>query len=322
MRTPLLAIGLFVFAACSPVDGVEGTPTVPKRAAAASWRDSQAVSLGATVGRPQVSLDPSGQALVLWTQSDQIWWSRATPASEVWSTPSPISEGDGSASQPRVSALVDGGALAIWMQATGEQRVQASRYDAHTDSWSTPQFIQDETGTASLPQLDTDSEGNAVAVWQQYVAEQGHYAIWASRYEAATGAWSKAGPIHTPDSGYAINPQVSVGAGGHAVAVWQHRQGHRYIILSSVYDLDHRRWTSPQQLCEGTETSDFPVVSLSPSGQAVAAWVQLDGDRRMVYAATGDAATGTWEAPALIDRDESEWAAAPTVAVDAAGCSG
>ena len=89
--------------------------------------------------------------------------------------------GDAS-SRPQVAIDTNGNALAVWRQSDGTRyNIWANRYTAGT-GWGTAALIEtDNAGNAFDPQVAIDTNGNALAVWQQYDGTR--YNIWANRYQ-------------------------------------------------------------------------------------------------------------------------------------------
>ena len=88
----------------------------------------------------------------------------------------------GNAFDPQVAIDTNGNALSVWRQSDGTRyNIWANRYTAGT-GWGTAALIEtDNAGDASSPQVAIDTNGNALAVWQQYDGTR--YNIWANRYQ-------------------------------------------------------------------------------------------------------------------------------------------
>lgn len=123
---------------------------------------------------PQIALDASGNALVVWRQKDgtrfDIWASRYTAGTDSWSSAELIeTDNAGDAKSPQVAVDTGGNALAVWHQNDGTRyNIMANRYTADTDSWGEAELIEmDNAGDAGSPQIAVDANGSALAVWQQ-----------------------------------------------------------------------------------------------------------------------------------------------------------
>ncbi len=84
--------------------------------------------------RPQVAIDPGGNALAVWSQSDgareNVWANRYTPSGG-WGTAEPIENDDaGTAFTPQVAIDPSGNAIAVWSQSDGiRDRIWANRFE-------------------------------------------------------------------------------------------------------------------------------------------------------------------------------------------------
>ena len=73
---------------------------------------------------PQVAFDASGNAVVVWQQSDgtryNIWSNRYTASTGLWGTAALIeTDNAGDANNPQVAIDASGNALAVWSQSDG-----------------------------------------------------------------------------------------------------------------------------------------------------------------------------------------------------------
>ncbi len=231
---------------------------------------------GATA--PQVALDPNGNAVVVWNQSDgtrsNIWANRFTPAVG-WGVPERIeTDNAGSASSPQVATDPNGNAVAVWQQwdGTGTTNIWANRFTLAA-GWGVAERIEtDNAGNAQAPQVALDSNGNAVAVWQQFDGTRTN--IWANRFTLAAG-WGAAERIETGNAGGASLPQVALDPNGNAVAVWEQWD------LRGFFSIWANRFTlaAGWGAAELLET-DNAVMASSPevdsNGNAIAVWYQSD----------------------------------------------
>ena len=190
--------------------------------------------------RPEVAMDPSGNAIAVWQQydgeRDNIWSNRYTATTGGWSTAELIeTEDGGEASEPQVAMDRSGNAVAVWSQFDGTSfDIWSNRYEG---TWGTAQRIEDnETGAALSPQVAMDASGSAVVVWTQ--PHGAHTSIWSSRYATSFG-WLGEEPIESYDQGGATAPQVAMAMepNGSATAVWTQRVGGNDEIWSNRLEL-------------------------------------------------------------------------------------
>ncbi len=138
-----------------------------------------------TAFRPAVDMDGAGNAIAVWYQvvdgtSHSVWANRYVEGIG-WSTPTLLREGRGVASFPDIAFAPDGNAVAVWSQrdASGNHSIYANRY-ARDVGWNGVTLLESNSGTALQPDVEADSSGNAIAVWQQSDGTQ--YNIWANRF--------------------------------------------------------------------------------------------------------------------------------------------
>ena len=193
---------------------------------------------------PKIALDASGNALVVWGQSEDsrfsrtgrsnIWTNRYTPGNG-WAT---AKLNDANNARLTVGAEIAmnaiGNAMAVWFQSNGRQsNIWANRYTPGI-GWGTPELIEtDNVGDAMHPKIAMDADGNTLAVWRRSV--DGRFSIRTNRYIPGRG-WSKAAALNEyGNTGVDDHPQIAMNASGNAIAVWQHSDGTRQKVWFASY---------------------------------------------------------------------------------------
>ena len=286
------------------------------------WGEPELIEIS-NAGRavlPQVALDPNGNAVAVWEQSDgtrdNVWANRFTPAAG-WGVADRIETANaGGALFPQVALDPSGNAVAVWNQDDGTRtNIWANRFTP-TAGWGVAEPIEtDDAGNAVRAQVAVDSNGNAVAVWTQ--SDGTRFNIWANRF-TPTADWGVAERIETDDVGDAGPPQVALDPNGNAVAVWSQFDGTRNNIWAN-------RFTPAADwgVAEPIETDNagdafFPQVALDPNGNAVAVWNQDDGTRTNIWANRFTPAAG-WGVAERIETDDVGNASSAQVGVDPNG---
>lgn len=296
-----------IWAARTTGAGTWGTPTL-----------IESEDLGDAV-TPQVAAGPSGQAFVVWRQSDGVRtnvWANVYQPSSGWGNATLVETDDtGWAQSPRVAADAFGRAVAVWSQdVANESRVFASRY-TQSGGWSAPQALDGLSGQAVNPDIAMDPLGSAVAVWQVFDGTQTN--ISASRYTTSSG-WTAAVTIETDDRGWAQNPRVVADPAGNALATWQQSDGTRDHIQVARFSAQSG-WSAPVQVeSNATGSASRPEAGLDASGNAVIVWQQPDGSRESVWASRGTPG-GSWTQPVLLETDDAGDVSSPRLAVDRPG---
>ena len=288
---------------------------------AGGWAMAELVETdnGGDAERPQVAIDPSGNAAAVWDQavgmSRSVMSNRHTPTTG-WGTAEPLDVG-GAALNPQIAMDASSSAVAVWDQWDGMRpNIWASHYTLVGGlGWGFAQVIEMDDGDALSPQVAVDSNGNAVAVWQQWGGSG--YDIRSNRY-TSTGGWGTAELIETDNAGWAYAPQVAVDPNGNALAVWQQKGGTQYNIWANRFTLA-AGWGAAE-LIENDDTGSAtrPQVAINPSGNAVAVWQQSDGTRENIWS-NRYTPTGGWGTAELVETDDTADASGPQVAMDANG---
>jgi hypothetical protein len=211
--------------------------------AGSGWVGAELIENGAGDAQyPQIAIDGDGNALAVWQQDSggvhSIWANRYVAGSGWDDTAAELIEsGTGDAAYPQIAFDADGNAIAVWYQwGSTADDVWANRYVAGIGWDSTAaEIIDSGTGSAWHPQIAFDSDGNAIAVWQQYTG--GRYSIYANRYTAVGDAWgASAELIESDDAGAATYPQIAIDSDGNALAVWDQSDGTHDNICANRYE--------------------------------------------------------------------------------------
>jgi hypothetical protein len=198
------------------------------------------------------------------------------PASQPGAPPSeitPLKDADGRIIPPpplpadatgQVALTGPGTAWAVWVQG---DRVVGARY-TRAGGWEAPQPFERIAGQDSDPQLASNGQGTAMALWRHTVGriESLRY----SRYEASTG-WSgpdvlrgalpRSRPAGLPPGQPhdASAPRLEMDADGHARAAWP--SGFDAAQLQTSQYLRGRGWSPPL---------DAPLATAPPPATAAA----------------------------------------------------
>ena len=299
-----------------------GSAPRPASAAAGRWGTAEAVdsSNRGVSPHPQVAVDDSGCATVVWSYYDSqgknsYVLARRSTAGAAWQKEAVLGSGSGTtaAFEPRVAVAPDGDALAVWQQQdrTGV-RILANRCAAEGAWANTAQHIaaSANNGEAGYPQAAISDGGGAVVVW----STMDH--VWASTYSPA-GAWGTPQPIEAPGGGTASQAQVAMDSSGNALAVWSQGEAGAGHIYGGRYTAGTGTWDAAAMIDTAAGTAANPQLAMEPtSGRAVAVWEQPDGAVTGIWASSY---TGTGWDSATVIRTGSGAAASPRVAVDSGG---
>jgi hypothetical protein len=130
-----------------------------------------------------------------------------------------------------------------------------------------------------------DEDGNAVATWVHYDANERRFSIWARHYVAGFG-WDFAEEVD-PDSGTRYWLDVVMGPGGTATAIWKRNpSGDFGSIRASTYD-PVAGWEAPTQLSLPglVGAADSPAVTANPHLGVFATWEEPVVSGRQIYVA-------------------------------------
>jgi len=195
-------------------------------------------------------MDAAGNAIAVWSQEDEggnfsVYANRYSPVTDVWGDEVIIDSGSETATDVAVDMDSAGNAFVVWQQEDEGfnvfpriSSIFSKRYDVNT-GWGTEQLIESGDENAVHPDIATDLNGNAIAVWIQGDSTG---SLYSNRYVVKDDAgWgteelleSSSGDVD-PES----PPSLAIDSEGNAVVVWAQEEftGTReYSIYSNHYD--------------------------------------------------------------------------------------
>lgn len=191
-----------------------------------TWVDPVPLTIAGGVAStpPSVVFDSNGNGLAVWTANisgiDRVYSAQYNPVALGWATPQSRDIGAQSASVPQVAYDRLGNAFVVWVQGDGATySIFATRYDAPTQTWSSPVAIETGSGAADKPRIAINPFGNAtITLWRQAEDAVSTVYLHANQYVIGQG-WQGAQKIST--IAFPQNAQVAFDASGAINVLWE-----------------------------------------------------------------------------------------------------
>jgi Bacterial Ig-like domain len=296
--------------------------------AATGWEPAQlVVQSAADHASLNLAMRPDGSGALAWyettSNTNAIMVSRFDPATG-WTSAQRIDTATGALS-PAVMKVSDGGVvIAAWSQVmTGPGGdVFSARYTPAT-GWSTPVHLSvgfTLQGISTLSSLDVAADGRAVATWQQGISVFPYIA--ASYYTPGQG-WTAPERIEN-GPGNSSSARVAIDHLGVAHAVWLQAISGAGHVHASRRDPTTGTWSTPKAISNivGTAAAFSAVVTIDRSGNALAAWYELDVSAGAQYTVRGNRYTpenGWGGAESIGTPDRAVGSGSVRLAIDSAG---
>jgi hypothetical protein len=224
---------------------------------------------------PQVAVDANGNAVFVWQRSDgtnlRIQTRVRSSAGTLSSTQS-LSAAGQDASYPQVAVDANGNAVFAWERFDGaNERIQARTRSAAGTLGST-QSLSAAGGDALYPQVEVDSNGNAVFAWERF---DGANERIQARARSAAGTLSSTQSLSAAGQD-AASAQVAVDPNGNAVFAWKRFDGTADRIQARARSAAGTL-SSTQTLSDPGKHAYEPRVAVDLSGNAVVVWQRFDG---------------------------------------------
>jgi hypothetical protein len=240
----------------------------------------------------------------------------AAPAAAVaapqWLTPQTVSQSGYDASQQQVAFDAGGDAVAVWQSSGGPNPVIVASARPAGGAFGAPQTLSDPGAYSMEPDVASDAQGDAVAVWLHY---DGANPRVQAAYRPAGGAF--AAPQTLSPAGYdAREPRVAMNSDGQAVIVWSLGSG----LVEKIQTASAGpggTFAEAVDLTAFTEVASVPQVALDANGDAIAVWDGWDGANIRIQDAYRPAG-GAFGLPRFLSPTGDN-ADTPQVAFDATG---
>ncbi len=292
-------------------------------AATNTWGTTELLETGTLNGQtPVASINASGQAVVVWAQSDgtrdNIWANRYTGTA--WSEAVTIETNNNAASTPSVALDAAGNISVVWTQSDGTaSSIYLNRYDSSTNTWLGPTLpLESSAVAASSPSIQFDGNGNGFAAWLQGV----HLNV--RRFDKASNTWEP--PVVLDNTVSNFNSvdgfNLYVDASGNAIVAWADTDSliGLHTAYASRYSAATGAWVGTAEVLDtGIPRLEIPVAAINASGQAIVVSGQsLDGT---IYHVVAHRYAGSaWSGAINIDNISNNiFTTTPSVALDAAG---
>jgi hypothetical protein len=250
-----------------------------------TWQPQVALdSLTSFPTAPRLSVDPSGNAIVTWTQSNGsttgVYARRYSTATNTWLGAAELMETNASSALSPVAAInASGQAIVVWTPTDGTNKnVRANRYNG--SAWSGAVTIETNSNPASTPSVALDAAGNASVVWQQ--SDGVALSIYLNRYDSVANTWL--GPTLPLESTSiaAGNPQIEFDQNGNGIAAWA--QGSSLYVRQ--YNKASNSWQPAVDLSSGVNLVGSFDLDLDASGNAIVTWKRSRNSSRLCALST------------------------------------
>lgn len=280
---------------------------------------------------PRVGMDPAGNAIAVWRQSDGVFpriWANRYTVGIGWGTAERIEiDPAGSAGMAELAIGPNGDAIANWVvRGETHSTLWTRRYVAGT-GWGKVEALDTELIPADQATYDVNRDGlgshsvamnaagNAIAVWRAGGE------LRSSQVETGKD-WSEARSFGCSSDSQV--PQVVMDEAGNALVVWHGGEGNRAWANRRVAGIG---WGTAQQIGIGDGVEVSPRVAMDSSGNAIAVWRETTGPTEQEPSSVRVCANryhvgDGWEEPrrsSCTAGADALWFGGPSVVMDPSG---
>ncbi len=226
---------------------------------------------GSNADMPQVAVDPSGNAVAIWTKIiggfAVVQGATLGFGNSSWSSPVNLSALGQNAQDTSIGVDAAGNAVALWARFDGSNYIVQSATLPFGGSWTSPVDISAPGQDAITCHVAVDPSGNAISVWARF---SGVNSIVQSATLPFGGSWTS--PVDlSAAGGDAQDPHLAVDPNGNAVAVWSRNNGSNTIVQATYLPFGGS-WGVPVDLSATGQNAFQAYVALDAAGNATATW--------------------------------------------------
>ncbi|MDH0863869.1 hypothetical protein [Mitsuaria sp. GD03876] len=204
-------------------------------------------------------IDADGNVHLVGIGNGDVRYSRLPAGSNQWPAFVDISQSSLETRAAQLAVSAQGAVTVAWKERNpgdSNDSMKATRFTG--GAWQTPVRIEEILTNVqdTIPRLGGDAAGNAIAAWHQ------GNAIYASRYDVATNAWSTPAALDTTLVSSISSIELAMNADGKAVITWSAS-------------------TSPLKAATYVPGTGFSAAAMA-HGYAAGHGVSIDGDGRAV----------------------------------------
>jgi hypothetical protein len=285
----------------------------------AQWLNSEASptqvsSANGFAMMPKVAVDPAGNAIVAWLESNSSYqltnvWVNRYSVSKGWGTPVKLTNTVSNASGPSgtLSIAMDsaGNAVLAWNRSDetipSHFDIYAAFYSVGSDSWSAPTMISNGTNCAYVSKVVANDAGKMAAIYTQFRRTDGIGGngdasdIWVAT-GTTKGGFSAYAKVSSSSNLLYGQASVAMDPAGDILTAWIQNNDSGYFDVWVSRKTSGGAWETPVTVANSViGECYFPEVAFDSRGNSFVTWQQqLDAEGRQYVAVSQCPVGGTW----------------------------
>ncbi len=260
------------------------------------------IELSAGVVDPRADVASDGGICVAWVSTDD--GAAVTAAHEDDGFVPAQPEADGSRpSHVRVAGGTDGQVDVVWRAATGmKTTIRHGRRVGGAWRWDERALSLGDV--ANEPEVIASASSEVLAVWNQWTGVNWGIAVGRSIGDTPLSRPADIYDVLSPLKNHSNNPDAALNPDGRAVLTWFQAAAGKLMTFVSERDAGSSYFShpGPEQVVSPSGTDvDNPVIAMSPSGTAAAAWQQITSAGTFNLLLASRDAAGEWRNPTSLD---------------------
>ena len=253
---------------------------------------------------PVLSMDPSGNTVAVWAQSDGTrdnQWANWHSISTGWGVAAKIESEDLGSVQTAHVAQESSNLLAVWSQSDGARaNLWSNRFVVGVGWGAAVEIEVEDLGDAFTPEIVVDSNDDTLVIWKQ--SDGSRTNLWANRHTSGSG-WGTEEVLEALP-GNIDEYDLLIDAADRAMAIWTQTDGTRNDLWAARF-IEDTGWEDPDSI-ENEELGDALLIAggvYDSANRLTVVWQQEDGTTRNQWSNRHHPSTG-WGTPTKIETED------------------
>jgi hypothetical protein len=185
-----------------------------------------------------------------------------------------------------------------------------------------PELINDDVGSTfqGFAQATTGLDGTVAVAWVDNRSSATIADIYFARRQDASATWATNERVD--DAAVAASsPSVAIDAAGNAYVAWADARAGDKDIFVAKRSAASGLWGASVRVNDDPAgaVQDSPSITVAPSGEVIAVWVDGRGNKSHIYSAVLPAGGSTWSANIRVTTEQNKAKSVPSVATGSIG---
>lgn len=260
---------------------------------------------------PRLGIDDAGNVIAAWVRAGNIesstklfgmnWQGRVIVMSNAAATPCIAIGGTGSNTR----------AVLVWQGTSNGLNVIYTSTKLLSGSWTSQAILSSSLRNAANPQVDVDSNANAIAVWYEYDVLGLSYTnvtVNSSERLSSTAAWNDTVALSEPGirNPSSLSANIAFDSFGNAIAIWNTSFDDETFNMQSAIKPVNGQWSSAHNIIESNLFAYNESISVTNFGDTLGLFMYYNGSDLLIQSIESNIngyLNNAWSVPITVSQN-------------------